>query len=174
MFKYCLRITFLLLVTNFFSLLIKAQESGLNYSVTHVSDDSSSNSLLLGAKNYLEKELNDRGGIYNEEEGYLFLIGISKPTEKDEVALSVTVFTKIEKEIVELGKKEQIFYSLLGNEKRTNIPTESIAIREYVSEEYMRQFSMILDNYLVVTSIDNLDSSVHRFIKTFFEEYIDH
>lgn len=121
-----------LLITLLFSLILAssafAQSDSFNYSVTYVVSENTPTPLLIEAKNHLEKELINLGGVYNEQEGFLFLIGVSTPSENNEVALSVGVFNKIEEEIVELGKREQAFYSLLESEKNTEFPTKSIAI----------------------------------------------
>lgn len=163
-------------ITLLFSLLLAsstfAQSDSFNYSVTYVVSENNPNPLLLEAKNHLEKDLTNLGGVYNEQEGFLFLIGISTPSENNEVALSVGVFNKIEEEFVELAKKEQAFYSLLGSEKSTELQEESIAIREYVSEEYMRQFSMIINNYVRITNQDKLGETVKEVVELFSKPYL--
>ncbi len=150
----------------FFSTNTFAQNTGQKYSVSYVVNENTPNILLQKAKNHIEKQLNSQGWINNNEEGYLFLIGISNPTKNEEVSLSLAVFNKIDKEIVELGKREQVFYLALENEK-SNPPSESIDVREYMSEEYMKQFSMILDNYTVITSVPEISATLNTLLKTF-------
>lgn len=40
-------------------------------------------------------------------------------------------------EVVEVGKKAEVFYSILDENKKANLSIEGKFIREYVSSEYM-------------------------------------
>ena len=149
---------------------VQAQE--LKYSVTSVSSSEMVNDILETAKVYLEEEMTSRKAVFDEKEGYLFLIGASVPNTNKEIAFSLTVFTKIEKEIVELGKKEQIFYSILGSDQLNELPVQSKEIREYVSEEYMRQFSIILDHSVRIIAVSELESTLNELIDSFYLRFI--
>lgn len=167
---YFLSIT--LILTFLLTSSTSAQSNSFNYSVIYVVSGNAPNALLLEAKDHLENELSNLGGVFSEQEGFLFLIGISEPSEKNQVALSVGVFNKIGEEIVELGKKEQAFYSVIEDEKKSNLPAESVAIREYVSEEYMRQFSMIIDNYVRVINQEMLGDTIKEIVELFSKSFI--
>lgn len=148
------------------------QSQELTYSVTYVTSSEMVNEILETAKVYLEEEMASRNAVKDEKVGYLFLIGASEPNANKEIAFSLTVLTKIEEEIVELGKKEQIFYSILGSDQLNELPVQNKEIREYVSEEYMRQFSMVLDHSVKIVAITELENSISQLIDSFFQRFI--
>ena len=55
------------------------------------------------AMRLLSRSLEAQGGVQSENEGWLFMIGVSEEDESGRVALSISMYEKLPETIVELG-----------------------------------------------------------------------
>jgi hypothetical protein len=105
------------------------------------------------------KKVLEENGLFSENDNNIeFLLKVGKSNDDNKIILSVVEMQLLPKEAVEIGKKAEIFYSLLDDSKKANLPAEGKFIREYVSAEYMKQFRMVWDDNLELIDINKLES----------------
>ncbi len=104
------------------------------------------------------KQVLEKNGLFSESDFNIELLLKAKKIDDNKIVLSVVEMQVLPKEAVEIGKKAEIFYSLLDDNKKANLPEEGKFIREYVSAEYMKQFRMVWDDHLDLIDINKLES----------------
>ena len=116
----------------------------------------------------LATSLTLRGGIRSETKGTLFLVGFSEEGEAGQIALSVTVLSRLPEPIVQLGKEAEAFY-LRGQARATPLDPAGTSVRQYMSESYMREFYNITSLFVELTTLADLpvklDQIAERFVK---------
>jgi len=96
-----------------------------------------------------------------------------KKSDENEIILSVLTTIKLPDEVIELGKKNEIFYSIHSSKKKyKNLPKEGKYIREYVTEEYLKQFHDIYDHEIFIVPETKLEEQCKKIIDNFFEKYL--
>ena len=87
--------------------------------------------------------------------------------------MSVITATTLPEEVVKLGKENEIFYSVYGKkDKRKNLPKEGKFIREYVTEEFLRQFNDIYRHEIYVVKERKLQEKCKEIVDEFFTTFV--
>ncbi|MFK7843924.1 MAG: hypothetical protein AB8G77_01390 [Rhodothermales bacterium] len=149
---------------------VSAQSDPFQFDITSVATSESHGMRLREASAMLENDLIARGGERNEKEGWLFLVGLSEEDERQQVALSITVLHKLPEEVVALGKKEQVFYKTIADQDPATHPEEGKWVREYMSEEFLRQFAMVQGNYVEITDKARMNDAIVFIVDKFSEQ----
>ncbi len=152
--------------------LVYAQAQEVQYDVTFVAMDEASGFRLRRAGELLVNALESRGARRNKQEGWLFLIGVSEPNEENEVALSITTLYKLPESVVQMGKREQVFYKAISEQDPSTYPEEGREVREYMSEEYMRQFAAIQGNYVEIAAESDLEEKIEGIVDQFYRRHV--
>ena len=76
-------------------------------------------------------------------------------------------------EAIEVGRREEVFYSVLSKEKRAALPSEGKWVRQLVSEEMLRQFGIPMDQELIVTERGMVKAEVSKFVDRFYSKSAD-
>jgi len=93
--------------------------------------------------------------------------------EADEIVLSVITAMTLPDEVVQLGKENEIFYSVYGKkEKPENLPKEGKFIREYVTEEFLKQFNDIYRHEIYVVKETKLQEKCKEIVDEFFTTFV--
>lgn len=100
------------------------------------------------------------GAEESETMGTLFLIGISEVNEQGLFALSITALNKLPEKVIESGKLGQVFYSALNEPNLQMLTEDAVYIREKISEDYIRQFYSIGDNWTILTDNISVDQDL--------------
>ena len=132
---------------------------------TQADDQRMAMSLLVGS-------LEAQGGIRNKKEGWLFMVGISKEDESGNVALSVSMYQKLPEPIVELGKKSEAFYMRTVAVQPASLDPAGKEVREYMSEEYMRQFVSPSRLYVELVKNSELQKGIDQIVGQFVSSRI--
>lgn len=85
----------------------------------------------------------------------------------NKIILSIVEMGVIPDEVVEVGKRAEIFYSVLDDTKKSNLTNEGKFIREYVSSEYMKQFRMLWSNNLEIIDIHDLENYCRKIVNKY-------
>ncbi len=132
--------------------------------VTMIASKGGYSDLELTVLNRFKKVL-ERNGLFSERDYNIELLLKAKKTKDDnKIILYVLEMQVLPKEAVEIGKKAEIFYSMLGDNKKADLPAEGKFIREYVSSEYMKQFRMIRNDNLEIIDMDEIESFSQKII----------
>lgn len=83
--------------------------------------------------------------------------------EEKKILLSITILNTIHEKIIELNKKEQSFYLAVVKKTENDQNTEK-SIREFISEEYIKQFRMISHNYIDLIDYTKLDNYLNEIL----------
>jgi hypothetical protein len=113
------------------------------------------------------KQVLEENGLFSEIDFNIELLLKAKKIDDNKIALSVVEMQVLPKEVVEVGKKAEVFYSMLDESKKANLPVEGKFIREYVSSEYMKQFRMVWDDNLEIIDINELESFSQKIINKY-------
>ncbi len=151
-----------------------AQAQVMNYDVTFVATSEENGQELRSVAKVLEGVLEKRGARQNENEDWLFLIGMSETAESGEAALSVSVLSKLPESVVQLGKREQVFYKTISDQDEATYPAEGKWVREHMSEDFMRQYAMIRANYVEIINVSELESALEKIVDQFYSSYNNH
>jgi hypothetical protein len=89
------------------------------------------------------------------------------------VVVSIIILKNLPKDIVEYGKKAEIFYSNLSAEKRSQLSPEGKSIREAMSEEYISQFALPSSKELRVIPRSTLDQTISEIVDKFCLTYLN-
>jgi hypothetical protein len=139
-----------------YTMLYSESSSGKGYSNLEMS-------VLDSFKKYLEAN-----GLFSGDDFEIeLLLDVKEIKETNKIAISVVEMNVLPKEAVEIGRKSEIFYSSLDEKKKAELTEEGRFIREYVSEEYLKQFRQIWNQYLEVIEINDLDNFTQKIISKF-------
>ena len=141
------------------------------FHVTAVTLDEALVTEYRAAINLLTDALEARGGQRNELEGWLFLIGLSKEDASNNVALSIVTMQRLPEQIVQIGKENEAFFLRVSAEERETFEPEGKHIREFVSEEYMRQFADIQGHYVEIVKKSELKEGIEAIVDRFIERH---
>lgn len=114
------------------------------------------------------KESLEAKGLFSETDFDIeLLIAIKEINGTNKVAIQVSETEVLPKEAIEIGKKAEIFYSSLDEKKKAKLPEEGKIVREYVSEEYLKQFRSIWSNDLEIIEKSEIDNFIQKIISKF-------
>lgn len=133
---------------------------GIN--VTAIASDRSFSNLemkILGSFKSAIKNI----GLYNND-SFLYEILLSfKELNDSETIVSATILQPASKKMIALGKKNQVFYNDFDvKKKKANKINKEI--REYISEEYVKQLRIVLDASIYILSNKNPEQEAQRII----------
>lgn len=148
-----------------FSLLIFPQAiSDYKYSVSMVASDREYSDLEKSLLDIFKTTLAFEN-MYSENDAELeLLLALKDIEESNKLAISVTVIQRLPDNIINEMAKQEVFYSQLNANKKSQLPSEGKLIREYVSAEYLKQFGMVIDNHLEIVDSGGLDEFVKAFV----------
>lgn len=127
--------------------------------VTMFASEGDFTDLELSVMNTFKEVLKENGLLSENDNDIELLLNVKKISDNDnKIILSIVETGVIPDEVVEVGKKAEIFYSVLDDTKKSNLSNEGKFIREYVSSEYMKQFRMIWSNSLEIIDINDLEN----------------
>lgn len=136
--------------------------------VTMFASEDSYTHLELSVMNTFKEVLKENGLLSENDNDIELLLNVKKINGEDnKIILSIVEMGVIPDEVVEVGKKAEIFYSVLDDIKKSNLPNEGKFIREYVSSEYMKQFRMVWSNSLEIIDINDLENYCRKVVKKY-------
>ncbi len=148
------------------SISINAQ-STLKFSSTFTVNQHSDFERLNQVREIFDSEMIRAGAEVSENEGAVFLIGLSKENEEGYVALSITSLYRLPENIIQAGKYGQVFYSGLQSEGIQRVTEDGNMIRDKISEDYLRQFLSIGTNKTLVIKKENLRKEIKTYVSQF-------
>lgn len=95
------------------------------------------------------------------------LLGIKEIDGMNKVAISVAELWPLTKEQIQRGKKVEMFYSSKDEKDKNNLTDDGKFIREYVSEEYLKQFRTVWNNTLEIIDLSELDNFVQKLVSKY-------
>ena len=149
-----------------------AAQDPFSFEITSVTyeDDSPQKLELVGlARDQLARELGYLGLTRTDFPQWTFFVGADESADSDLVAVSVVVSSNMPEPIVELGKVNEAFY--LQFAKEAERPAEGTQVRQFMSENYMRQFSSPVDHFVRIVEPDGLESSLAEIAAIFSERH---
>lgn len=136
--------------------------------VTMFASEDGYTDLELSVMNTFKEVLKENGLLSENDNDIELLLNVKKINDDDnKIILSIVEMGVIPDEVVEAGKKAEIFYSVLDDTKKSNLPNEGKFIREYVSSEYMKQFRMIWSNSLEIIDIIDLENYCRKLVNKY-------
>ena len=88
------------------------------------------------------------------------------------IVLSVVSTETLPDEVVQLGKKNEIFYSIYGTRKKwKNLPPEGKKIREYVTAEYLRPFCNIRSHKIFIVPESQLKTKCEEIAVSLLQQW---
>jgi len=114
--------------------------------------------------------LKTRAAVDTHTPDWLFFFGTKEFSQdtRNLFVLSITTLRVLPKEAVEVGKREEVFYSTLPAEKRAAMPKEGKWVREMVSEEMLRQYGMPVDQDILIVERSLLKKELSQFVDNFY------
>lgn len=137
-------------------------------SVTH---DDTDRPLQLAAMEALETALVDRGATPADKPYWMFLVAAKKIDDGSRIALSVVSLVNLRDSDVALAREGEIFYAGLSDSVKAALPEEGRFIRQYVSEDYIRQFAMPQDMDVLVVGPSDLESGMRKVVDRFYRHF---
>jgi hypothetical protein len=126
------------------------------------------------AGHLLYRWFTSRGVVITEKAEWAIWCDVSSVDgiDAEHVLLAVGYGRVLPKDVMELGKKAEAFYSYLPSEKRTKLPAEGKAVREYMSEGYLCQFLFPVDQEIVVVPKRELKRYVDSMVQRIYDRWI--
>ena len=143
--------------------------------VTIISYNSKWTDLQVQLIKSLKSRLQAKGATVTDKASDWVLLVNATPVEQlkgDLTVVSVVVLHGLPKEVVELSKKAEVFYSNLSDEKRAQIPKEGKWVREMVSEEYISQYAVPINNELHVVPTKDFETTISTIVDNFCSLYL--
>ena len=72
--------------------------------------------------------------------------------------------------MIKFGADNEMFYSMLSDDKKRELPAEGKFIREYVTSEYLQQFGMLDYSEIFIIPEDQLESECKLIVDRFKKE----
>ncbi len=76
------------------------------------------------------------------------------------------------KATVEFAKKNEVFYLSFSQEQRNKFSTEGKAVREWMSEEFIRQYGLPVDSRVSIFKHEDISTFANEFVKDFYVKFI--
>jgi hypothetical protein len=153
----------LLLVFALFAAPSFAQQA-FPFSSTYVVSQQSDLERLAPIKQAFDDLMILYGAELVEENAVMFLIGASEVNEDDYLAISITSMFPLPERIIESGKNGQVFYAGVDEPNLKQLSEDAVQIREMMSEEYIRQFYSIGQNWTIVCREDEVMEKLGKLV----------
>ena len=85
-----------------------------------------------------------------------------------DIALSVVAMSGLPEEVIALGAEQEVFY--LAFAKGQELPEEGKQVRQYMSEDWLRQYYSIRGQYMRVVPASQLEQACALLIEAFSQE----
>ncbi|RNC83965.1 MAG: hypothetical protein ED557_09345 [Balneola sp.] len=154
----------LLLLFFLLSPLLGYSQSNFKFSSTFLVQQESDFNRLNPIVESFDQKMISKGAEKSENEGLVFLIGASDVDLEGNIVLSITVFSRLPENIIQSGKMGQAFYLAVDTEPLQRLTEGGARIREELSEDYLRQFMMVLENEIILTNTKTLDKDLDKYI----------
>jgi len=73
---------------------------------------------------------------------------------------------------VEFAKENEVFYLSRSQEERKKLPPEGKVVREYMSEEFIRQYGLPVDSQISILKREDLSTFASRIAQDFYVKFI--
>ena len=73
---------------------------------------------------------------------------------------------------VEFAKKGEVFYLSASPEQRSKYPPEGKVVREYMSEEFVRQYGIPVDSQILFLQREDVPTFANKFVQDFYVKFI--
>lgn len=147
-----------------FIYLFSQTNSNTKYSVSMIASEDGFTELQNTFYNKLKTELL-KNNLYSETENDMdVLFDIKMIENSDKVALSITLLQKLPKEALNSEIGQRIFYSSIKSDENLNLTENGKKVRNYLGQEYLKQFGMVVENYLETIPLNELDKFIEQFI----------
>lgn len=144
------------------SLSLIAEDNSTKASVTMISNNGFTKTEEFVFQKFREI-LKDRN-LYSETDFQIeYLVDAETVDEKDLIIISVTILQPLSTEIVELNEKEQSFYLTSDKEKLPDTPNGK-RVREYISENYIRQARVPVRNFIEILDKSDLKGFITKLV----------
>ncbi len=137
------------------------------FNSTYVVNEPSDIELLKSIRLLFNDLMILNGAELSEKEHTLFLLNISQKIGDEYYAISITSLHSLPESIIQSGKNGQVFYTNLSDETLTILTEEQAQVREFMSENYIRQFYSILDSRMLVVTRKTIESELEIFVKEY-------
>ncbi|MBO6794080.1 MAG: hypothetical protein JJ895_09220 [Balneolaceae bacterium] len=155
----------LILLFIFSSNSIAIGQQSYQFNSTFVANNSSNIELLTSVRMLFNDLMILNGAELSEKEHMMFLINISEEIDDQYFAISITSLNSLPERVIKSGKDGQVFYSNLKNESLMLLTEEQAQVREYMSENYIRQFYSIVDSWMLVVTRKTIERELEKFVK---------
>lgn len=166
--KYLFTLVLFLFLTNSFLFsqpIHKEDLSKISYAMFASGSDYSE--LEKNLMNKLQTSL-EKNGLFSTDTFHIeLLLGIKEIDGLNKVAISVAELNPLTKEQIQTGKNVEIFYSSKDEVDKNNLTDDGKFIREYVSEEYLKQFRTVWSNTIEIVDLSELDNFVQKLVSKY-------
>ncbi len=83
-----------------------------------------------------------------------------------DIALSVVVMSGLPEEVIALGAEQEVFYLAKGRE----LPEEGKHVRQYMSQEWLRQYYAVRGQYMRIVPASQLEQACASIIEALSQE----
>jgi hypothetical protein len=135
------------------------RHSGINVTMMSADGPFTENewALLDKFKNYFQK-----AGLHNPDTPMYEILLTQEALNDSQTIVTVLLMQTASNRLIELAKKDQLFYKLISPKDKQTAKKVNNEIREYVSGEYIKQYRQILDSNIFIIANDNLEEEVDR------------
>ena len=98
-------------------------------------------------------------------------VSTAEGMDAEHVLLAVGYGRVLPNDVIELGKKAEAFYSYLPAEKRSKLSPEGKSVREYMSEGYLCQFLLPIDQEIVIVPKRELGRHIDAMVQKIFDRW---
>ena len=135
------------------------------FNSTFVVNETSDIDLLTSVRLLFNDVMILNGAELSDKEHIMFLLNISDEIGDEYYAISISSLNSLPERVIQSGKNGQVFYSNLNSETLTLLTEEQAQVREYLSENYIRQFYSIVDSWMLVVTRSTIESELENFVK---------
>ncbi len=135
------------------------------FNSTFVANNNSDIDLLTSVRVLFNDLMILNGAELSEKEHEMFLLNISEEIDDQYFAISITSLNSLPERVIKSGKDGQVFYSNLKNESLMLLTEEQAHVREYLSENYIRQYYSIVDSWMLVVTRTTMERELEKFVK---------
>lgn len=140
-------------------------QQSFKFNSTFVVNETSDIDILTSVRLLFNDLMILNGAELSDKEHILFLLNISDEIGDEYYAISISSLNSLPERVIQSGKNGQVFYSNLNSETLTLLTEEQAQVREYLSENYIRQFYSIVDSWMLVVTRSTIESELENFVK---------
>ena len=101
------------------------------------------------------------------ESEFEFLIKAKPTDQEDELIVTLVIWERIPREIIEIGEKEEALFRVIGQEEANESTEEGKQIRQMLSKGYMQTFGLIYNCYLEKINRTEVEKFCEEVIQSF-------